>query len=39
MDFTFQKQEKLKHKKLIEILFSEGKSIAVFPLRLVFLVK
>ena len=37
MDFTFRKQEKLKHKKLIEILFSEGKSISVFPLRIVFL--
>ncbi|MFK5889566.1 MAG: ribonuclease P protein component [Flavobacteriaceae bacterium] len=37
MDFTFRKQEKLKHKKLIEILFSEGKSISIFPLRIVFL--
>ncbi len=37
MDFTFSKQEKLKHKKLIETLFSEGKSVTVFPLRIVFL--
>jgi len=37
MDFTFQKQEKLKHKKLIEMLFTEGKSISLFPLRIVYL--
>ncbi|NQW36923.1 MAG: ribonuclease P protein component [Flavobacteriales bacterium] len=37
MAFTFQKQEKLKHKKLIEQLFKEGKSISKFPLRLVYL--
>ena len=34
---TFNKLEKLKHKKLIEQLFAEGKSIAKFPLRLVYL--
>jgi ribonuclease P protein component len=37
MNFTFHKQEKLKGKKLIKTLFSEGKSITGFPLRLVFL--
>jgi ribonuclease P protein component len=39
MDFTFSKLEKLKYKKLIEILFSEGKSVTLFPLRIVFLQK
>jgi len=37
MYLSFQKQEKLKHKKLIEQLFKEGKSISKFPLRLVYL--
>jgi len=37
MDLTFNRQEKLKIKKLIETLFKEGKSITVFPLRIVFL--
>lgn len=37
MDQSFKKIEKLKSQKLIEKLFSEGKSIAVYPLRLVYL--
>ncbi|WP_242203283.1 ribonuclease P protein component [Aestuariivivens insulae] len=37
MAYTFPKKEKLKSKKLIEQLFSEGKSVTAFPLRLVFL--
>ncbi len=37
MDQTYKKIEKLKSQKLIEKLFSEGKSIAVYPLRLVYL--
>jgi len=37
MDYTFKKSEKLKSKKLIERLFVEGKSVSVFPLRLVYL--
>ena len=37
MDQTFKKIEKLKSQKLIEKLFSEGKSVAVYPLRLVYL--
>ena len=37
MDYTFKKSEKLKSKKLIEQLFVEGKSVSVFPLRLVYL--
>ena len=37
MDQSYKKIEKLKGQKLIEKLFSEGKSIAVYPLRLVYL--
>ncbi|WP_372754083.1 ribonuclease P protein component [Mariniflexile sp.] len=37
MKFTFNKKEKLKSKKLIDQLFTEGKSISAFPLRLVYL--
>jgi len=37
MEFKFQKQEKLKRKKLIEQLFKEGKSVTIFPLRLFYL--
>ncbi|MDY8135309.1 ribonuclease P protein component [Aquimarina sp. 2201CG5-10] len=33
---SFNKNEKLKSKKEIELLFSEGKSIAQFPIRLVY---
>lgn len=35
--FTFPKKEKLKGKKLIEQLFSEGKTTAHYPLRLIYL--
>ena len=37
MTNTFPKKEKLKSKVLIERLFSEGKSVTAFPLRLVYL--
>ena len=37
MKNTLGKQERLKSKKLIERLYTEGKSIKVFPFRLVFL--
>ncbi|MCD2258288.1 ribonuclease P protein component [Psychroserpens luteolus] len=37
MSFSYPKKEKLKSKKLIEQLFSEGKSISTYPLRLVYL--
>ncbi len=37
MRFTFNKQEKLKRKKLIEQLFAEGKSISTYPLKLLYL--
>jgi len=37
MKFTFNKREKLKSQKLIEKLFLEGKSVTVFPLRMLYL--
>ncbi len=37
MKLTYNKHEKLKSKKGIEQLFSEGKSISAYPLRLVYL--
>lgn len=36
MRFTYPKHEKLKSKKTIDLLFSEGKSVSKYPLRLVF---
>ncbi len=36
MRFIFNKEEKLKSKKLIELLFTEGKSVSVYPLKLIF---
>ncbi|MFY7757710.1 MAG: ribonuclease P protein component [Flavobacterium stagni] len=35
--FRYPKQEKLKRRKLIERLFTEGESVGQYPLRLVFL--
>ena len=35
--FTLGKNERLKRRKIIEQLFAEGKSIAVFPLRVNFI--
>lgn len=37
MKFSYTKEEKLKSRKTIESLFTEGKSIAVFPLRLFYI--
>ena len=37
MDFTYPKAEKLKSKKTIDSLFTEGKSVGKYPLRLVFI--
>lgn len=37
MNFTYNKYEKLKSRKLIKQLFESGKAISVFPLRLVYL--
>jgi len=35
--FTFNKKDKLKSKKLIELLFSEGQVVSSFPLKLVYI--
>ncbi len=35
--FKYSKTEKLKSRKTIELLFTEGKSVGKFPLRLVFI--
>ena len=37
MRFKYTKKDKLKSKKVIDRLFTEGKSISVYPLRLVYL--
>lgn len=37
MDFTYPESEKLKSKKTIDLLFSEGKSVSKYPLRLVYI--
>ncbi|NNM24064.1 MAG: ribonuclease P protein component [Flavobacteriaceae bacterium] len=37
MKYRFQKEEKLKSRKLIERLFSEGKSVSSFPVKVFFL--
>ena len=36
MQFSYPNNEKLKSHKTIDLLFSEGKSISKYPLRLVF---
>lgn len=35
-DFTYSKSEKLKSRKLIDLLFSKGASVSKYPLRLVY---
>jgi ribonuclease P protein component len=37
MTFSYPKNEKLKSKNTIDLLFSEGKSVAKYPLRLVYI--
>jgi len=37
MRFKYTKKDKLKSKKVIDLLFTEGKSISIYPLRLVYL--
>ena len=37
MKATYPKMEKLKSKNTIDLLFSEGKSVSKYPLRLVYL--
>ena len=34
--FTFRKEERLKSKKLISLLFSKGRSLTVYPLKIVY---
>jgi ribonuclease P protein component len=36
MNFTYPKNEKLKSKNTIDLLFSKGKSVSKYPLRLVY---
>jgi len=36
MNFTYPKSEKLKSKNTIDLLFSEGKTVSKYPLRLVY---
>ena len=36
MDNSYPKAEKLKSKSIIDLLFSEGKSVGKYPLRLVY---
>ena len=37
MRFTYPKDEKLKSRKTIDLLFSKGKSVSKYPLRLVYM--
>jgi ribonuclease P protein component len=37
MDYSYPKDEKLKSKKIIDLLFTEGKSVSKYPLRLVYI--
>jgi ribonuclease P protein component len=37
MKYRFPKEEKLKSKKCVELLFNEGAAVTKFPLRLVFI--
>lgn len=37
MGFSYPKTEKLKSKKIIDLLFTEGKSVSNYPLRLVYI--
>ena len=36
MNFTYPKNEKLKSKNTIDLLFSKGKSVSKYPLRIVY---
>jgi len=37
LDFSFPKEEKLKSKTLLEKLFTEGKNLTQFPMKLIYL--
>jgi ribonuclease P protein component len=39
MSFKYKREDKLKSKKLIEQLFTEGKTVTVYPLRLIYIKK
>lgn len=39
MQFSYNKDEKLKSRKLIKELFEKGKALSVFPLRLIYFKK
>ena len=36
MSFSYPKHEKLKSQKQLDLLFSEGKTVSKYPLRLVY---
>ena len=36
MDFSYPKKDKLKSKNVIDLLFTDGKSVSKYPLRLVY---
>ena len=37
MNYRFPKEEKLKSKKCLELLFSEGNAVSKFPLKLIYI--
>jgi ribonuclease P protein component len=37
VDFSYPKNEKLKSRKTIDLLFTEGKTVTKYPLRLVYM--
>lgn len=37
MKFDYPKSEKLKEKKMIDLLFSDGRSVSKYPLRLIYI--
>ena len=37
MSFSYPKKEKLKSRKLIDLIFTEGKSVSKYPLRLAYI--
>jgi len=36
MNYKFPKEEKLKHKKVIDKLFTEGNAVSKFPIKLIY---
>ncbi len=37
MDFSYPKNQKLKSRKLIDLLFAQGKSVSNYPIKLIYL--